>query len=114
VENIDAPEIFLVTTLQPDGAARCVGWFRTMDEAVEIVMGNYGDICEAFYYRWAVIEPQGPGLYGCDGAGDEVERSRWFEFTPGEPDKETGREGVVVKPIDRPDKYARTCNFGIG
>lgn len=112
-------EIWLVTTIDDrDGSGslgqRCVGWFPSLESATEIVMGNYGDIWE-YVYKYAVIEPQAQGLYGCHGLkGDEIERSKWFEFVPGPPDTETHFRTVRVEPIERPKKYDLICNWGIG
>lgn len=112
----DNQPIYLVTTLLKDGTgSRCVGWFRNLEEATEIVMGNYGDICERLY-RWAVIEPQASGLYGCDRDPYEPSDNKWFEFVQTRPrqEGEPSGDGTEVRPVKMPERFAGVCGFGIG
>lgn len=97
-------KIYLVTTLARYVPSRCVGWFPSVGDAVDVVMYNRGDIEEDHYYQYAVIEAQGPGLYG---QSNHVEDNLWFEFCV--------EAGVVVaKKIECPEFYTGLCNFGLG
>lgn len=42
---------------------RVVGYFLDLEDAVECVEGNWGDLYEAGYYKYAVIEDVEPGIY---------------------------------------------------
>ena len=46
--------------------SRTVGFFPTKEEAIEILENNYGDLNEAGWYPWAVIEEIEDGLYPFD------------------------------------------------
>lgn len=55
---------------------RTVGLFETRQEAVECVLANHGDLEEAGWYQFAVVEPLPLGLYPVN---DPSERT-WFEY----------------------------------
>lgn len=55
---------------------RTVGLFPTQEEALTIVEGNYGDLEEAGWYQYAVVEPIAFGLYPINDAAERV----WYEF----------------------------------
>ena len=61
--------MWFVTTLGPIDEqwgpkySRCVGYYETKEEAFKCVLNNYGDIAEANYYPYAVVEDVKPGLY---------------------------------------------------
>lgn len=67
--------IYTITTLRIEhndehnadyiAASRCVGFFKTLEEAENILNNNVGDIFE-FYYNYAVVEKMHPGLYPHD------------------------------------------------
>ena len=44
-------------------STRVVGYFLDLEEAMECVEGNWGDLYEAGYYKYAVIEDVEPGIY---------------------------------------------------
>lgn len=81
--------IWMVTTYrrtadQPIGkrtfhGRRTVGYFHSEQDARTIVKGNYGDIEEAGWYRWAVIEAVPCGLYPFP----DKKRTIWYEFVFG-------------------------------
>jgi hypothetical protein len=111
----DRPFIYTITTLRDteDTSRRCVGWFPTFEEAEEIVKGNYGDLAEAGYYKWAVIERFASGLYAISPCSE----STWYRFTQ----KKAKRNcspwnpmNVIAKRIRRPKRFAHLCNFGVG
>lgn len=80
---------------------RTVAWYPKdeMETVVEGLSENMGDLEEAGYYQWAVIEETHWGLY------PHIEACHWFRF-----DQEKG--GFF--PCDPPEWAANTCNFGIG
>jgi hypothetical protein len=56
---------------------RTVGLYPTAAEAIAHVLHNCGDLEEAGWYQYAVVEPIALGLYPMN---DPAERS-WFEFS---------------------------------
>lgn len=80
---------------------RRVGWFRTYADAEQIVVGNYGDICENFYYEYAVIERFEPGLYPIS------RESVWYKF-------EKKDEEVTASRVDTPEKFRNIVGWGLG
>lgn len=77
--------------------SRCVGYFDTENEAVQCVIENWNDIWE-YSYSYAIVEPQGPGLYPHDGMGNE----RFFWWNDG------------YMEINRPHWAESVCNWSIG
>lgn len=58
--------MYFVTTVDPkDEDTRCVGYFKTFEEAERVVINNIDDIWETCY-EYAVIEKIEPGLYQYD------------------------------------------------
>jgi hypothetical protein len=108
--------IWTITTLSANFLHdRCVGWTTTKEEAVGLCKGNYGDICEMGYYRYAVVEKSHPGLYGCggDGSGDIT----WFQLKPKNlvtGDRQWAPSNVEGVEIDPPKGMEDACYFGIG
>lgn len=71
--------IYVVKTYKrrpSEGRADVVGYFHTLEGAVEAVEHNYGDIEEAGWYQFALICEVPCGLYGL---GDE-KKNLWYEF----------------------------------
>lgn len=58
--------MYFVTTVSEKHGNRCVGYFTDKETAVEVVENNIGDIYEAGYYPYAVIENIPEGLYQYD------------------------------------------------
>lgn len=87
VPPASVPPIYLVTTYRRVADLkigqrkfhnkRTVGWFPTLEEAIDIVEHNRGDLEEAGHYRWAVVEEMPAGLYGLGGSRMEP---IWFEY----------------------------------
>lgn len=48
-------------TISPQN--RCVGYFKSFDDAKRIILNNIGDIYECGYYPYAMIEKIEEGLY---------------------------------------------------
>ena len=106
-KKIKSNPIYVVSTVRVYNSeygersdSRAVGWFETFKDAEEIVIGNYGDIEEAGYYTYAVIEKVEPGLYRFDL--DAV----WYKFR--------GRKKITAKRIKCPKKFKSLVGFGIG
>ena len=55
-------------------ASRCVGYLLNKDEAIEAVKANAGDINEAGYYPFCVVETLGEGIY------PNTISTAWFEW----------------------------------
>jgi hypothetical protein len=74
--------IYVVSTVRPPDKwldpgghiSAQVGWYPTYQEAYDCVVGNYGDIYEAGWYPYALIEAIEPGLYRHDFD------ATWFEW----------------------------------
>ncbi len=81
----------------PDfGDRRCVGWFKTKDEAENAIVNNFNDIYENMY-TYAVIEEMEPGI-------KLPETKRYlYEW------KNSGYESIQL-----PLELGRYSNFGIG
>jgi hypothetical protein len=83
----EAPPVWAVTTYRRTADKRIgrrvirdrrtVGLYPSSAEAVTHVLHNCGDLEEAGWYQYAVVEPIALGLYPIN---DPVERS-WFEFS---------------------------------
>jgi len=93
-ENGDHPPIWTVTTYRrrrDEGRRhrerRTVGFFYDQITALKIVEGNYGDLEEAGWYQFAVVEPLGSGLYPTNEADERV----WFEFVYADEDHQEGK-----------------------
>jgi hypothetical protein len=95
--------IFTVTTIQAgayiSGGCRTVGWFKTEEEAKEIVENNCGDIYECGYYQYAVVEEYESGLYIMSY------EKQWYRWN---------KEQEKYEPIRKPSKFNRICNYAIG
>jgi len=94
--------IYTITTIRAVENVRnvrCVGWAQNDLSAVNIVTNNYGDINESGYYRYAVIEKIGTGLY-CT-----PEEEFWFEWN-----NDKGK----YEPIRKPKEFENVVNFGMG
>ncbi len=57
---------------------RTVGWLSDLAVAIRVVEHNGGDLEEAGWYRWAVIDEIPEGLYGI-GDGRKMD-PLWFEY----------------------------------
>ena len=85
---------------------RAVGWYPTLKQAEAAVIGNYGDIEEAEYYKWAVIEKLDYGLYPYDF------EANWYQFVCKNRNKEN--EIITAKKIKCPKRFKNICGFSIG
>jgi hypothetical protein len=65
---------FITTICKDNDGYRCVGYFSKQEDAIHAVEGNAGDINEAGYYPYAVIEHVSEGLYQYD------QDPMWFKF----------------------------------
>lgn len=86
-----------------DWKDRAVGWFplEHLQMVEEGLAQNMGDLEEAGWYQWAVIEETPCGLYGVTGEY----KAYWYKF-----DRE--REGFF--PHDAPVWSKNTVGFGLG
>jgi len=93
--------IYTITTISLNlQNTRCVGYCFKNHEAIEIVLQNCGDIYEAGYYPYCVIEEVKAGIYVFP------RKEMWFEWN------------VLLKGYGeipkKPKKFNNTCCFGIG
>lgn len=65
--------MFFITTINKDDY-RCVGYYSKIDKAVNTVVYNKGDLYEAGWYPYAVIEEIKEGIYQYD------QEPMWFKF----------------------------------
>jgi hypothetical protein len=56
---------------------RTVGYYFALPDAIDCIEHNRGDLEEAGWYRWAVIDQVPEGLYGIGG---EKMDPIWFEY----------------------------------
>lgn len=101
MKNEETP-IYLVTTLQfadPTRHSRCVGFYYSLEEAMNLVKKNGMDIAEDGYYRFAVIEAKTPGTYSM------VDIEWWFKYN---------KLDDIYTSCDKPEKLHNVCCFGIG
>lgn len=100
----DETPIYVVITVRvndiKEWTTRAVGWFPTFEEAKEIITDNIGDIYEAGYYKYALIEQTPPGLYSW-------KQEWWFEW---EGDFQDGK----YEPIEKPELFEHVVCFGLG
>jgi len=90
--------IHTVTMVSPNTSSRIVGWFDTYEEAEQTVIDNVGDIQEC-NFRFCVIEEIiGNRVYPCPPLIEQ-----WYKWHEG-----------CYKRIDKPERYKRVVNFGIG
>lgn len=66
--------MYFVTTVSKEHGNRCVGYFTEVEAAIEVIENNIGDIYEAGYYPYAVIEKIPEGLYQYD------QNPMWFTY----------------------------------
>ena len=83
--------------------SRCVGYYKTFEDADKIVRKNCGDIFE-WFYNYVVIEKVEVGLY-------PVCMERWFYSVNYENEY---YKNATFKPIDEPKSVKHIINFAIG
>jgi len=92
--------IYTVVTMRQNSRSRCVGWFPNKEDAIEVIIENYGDINEAGYYPYALVEGVKPGLYNFD-----LREEIWFKW---DDDKHQYIQ------CDKPDKFHNTLCYSMG
>lgn len=88
-------DIYLITVISNKGK-RCVGWFKTWDEAKEVVEENQQDIWNGFY-EYAVIEKIPEGLFKLPAS------EHWYSWY----------EGKYVE-TGKPKKFMGMTNYSVG
>ena len=83
---------------------RTPGYFFKLEDAIECVEENWGDIYEGSY-KHVVIEAMVEGLYPM--AIDRIKGEIWFEW------KGTWDDGGYER-IEKPECTKNICNWGIG
>lgn len=77
---------------------RCVGYFKDLEEAKDIVTNNKCDLWETIY-NYAVIEKIGEGLYQYD------QNPIWFQWC---------HETKTYKEIEKPEEAKNFVGMSIG
>ena len=94
--------MYFITTIQFKNGIeedrRCVGYFKSFEEAERIVLNNIGDIEETIY-NYCVIENIPEGIYQYD------QNAKWYKF-----------DDLVemYKPCEPPEELHNVVGFGIG
>jgi len=91
--------IYTVVTIRQESGDRCVGWFPNKEDAIKVIVENYGNINEAGYYPYALVESVKPGLYNFDR--EEI----WFKWS--------NDKHQYIK-CDKPDKFHNTICYSMG
>ena len=93
-EGKEGEYIFSVASVRNDGYdKRTWGWVATEKEAREAVAGNSGDLNEANYYPYAVVEKLGSGICCID-----IELVAWFKWINNPENKYEGKWAECPEP----------------
>ena len=91
--------MYFITMLEDgDALGRCVGYYKTFEEAEDAVKENKMDICESCYL-YAVIENVPEGLYQYDT------EAKWYKFN---------MEEEKYEEFEKPECFKCMVGFGIG
>ena len=94
--------MYFITTIQFKNNkledSRCVGYFKTFEEAEHIVINNIGDIEETIY-NYCVIENIPEGIYKYD------QNAKWYKFNDLD---------EVYEPCEIPEKLDKYVGFALG
>lgn len=66
--------MYFITSVSEKHGFRCVAYVSKLEEAIDIIESNSGDLNEAGYYPYAVIENVEEGIYQYDY------NPMWFKF----------------------------------
>lgn len=107
--KIKTKPIFVIITVRvpknnkgwQDISERAVGWYKKFETAEKVVLGNYCDIAELGYYKYATIEKTDEGLYPIS----ECKKSSWYVYD---------EEKKTYVPCEMPELFKTTCSMGIG
>ena len=91
--------IYLIATIGEFGS-RTVGYFEDLEKAKQCVKENWGDLCEAGYYEYAVIEDVELGIY-------QSYKSNPIFYKWNDKDLE-------YQEIERPNQFKGWAGFTIG
>ena len=92
--------MYFITSVSEKHGFRCVGYVSKLEDAINIVKNNNGDLNEAGYYPYAVIENIKEGIYQYD------QSPMWFVFND-----DTEVYEVSKRPSFIPNNHV---GFGIG
>ena len=94
-------KVYFVATMRSleNTSTRTVGYFKTQKDAIRCVEGNYGDIYEEGFYKYAIIECVSDGLYQYDL------NPLFFEWN---------KEKQQYIRIERPEQFKNVIGFTIG
>ena len=114
--RVSLPAYFVVT-IRPGGLdSRTVGWFNCKDDAVQVIRENMGDINEDGYYRYAMVEELGQGLYPVPNPLDGSHET-WFswknQYIEPHADGDIFHEAGYY-PCDKPAKFDKVICWAVG
>lgn len=70
--------IFTIVMIREDGYGqtleRCIGWFPSRYDAIQVLVNNEGNVNECGYYQYAVIEEWKSGIH------QVVKNALFYEF----------------------------------
>ena len=92
--------MYFITSISEKHGYRCVGYVSKLEDAIDIVESNSGDLNEAGYYPHAVIENVEEGIYQYD------QNPIWFKFN-----EDTELYEKSERPSFIPNNHV---GFGIG
>ena len=98
--RVDEQTIYTVTGIVyncPKSHCRCFGWYKVLIDAEKAVDENRGDMNEAGYYQWVVIEEIPEGVWRSEN--NEI----WYEW-----------DGSSYKNVEKPNQFRSIVNWGIG
>jgi len=78
---------------------RCIGFFTSLNEAIEMVESNCLDIAESGINKYCIIEEVEEGFYGY------AYKKKIYKYNV---------TADKYEEIERPKEWERICNFGIG
>jgi len=98
MKNIKRPTLYFLTMIGKEDT-RCVGYYVSLGYARGTIECCCESLCEAGYYKYAIIEAFSPGWYPA------TKMEEWYEFID---------HGKKIKKIKKPKQYENICGFGIG
>ena len=101
--------IFTITAVEGlDAQSRCVGWFKSVEDAEKAVKENKMDFSESGSYKYAVIEKVEEGVYPFSSSDEQ----KWYKVEVEQ--NENGIDDILYKECDVPIEYKNISNFSIG
>ena len=104
-------KIYTVTTIPadfPEKDVRCLGWYEKVEEAIDAIEHNSGDMNEDGHYKYAFIEIVESGIYTFPR--EEI----WFKWIEVVGVNTTLPIKKYVKLDEKPNRFKQTVCFSMG